>query len=274
MINKPRRPIKSISIYFFLPIILFRYLFDYVFNTYISIVTKANILSGKYYCDEGFDHLKSFRYIKKIKIKDITNRKLRYSLYLTSLFRPWHIYMKSVAKETTSDLNNRDSIYISRTKLETCDDYIGERLSDHNLNKLFKTKYRKQRKNKEVYNSTDHWKLEKQYYVLCTKYTELHKQLKEYSKVKYEYDKQTELKKAVKDAIETSNFNTNKNFTGKLLGGSLIEHLLYYKEYDYLHKIYDSLDYNDKKYFINVLNEFVYERYINDERKEYIKQFN
>lgn len=273
MIKKPKRPSKSINIYYFLPIILFRYLFDKIFNTYISVSTKYKIISGEYYTNKGFGFENKFECKRKLKIKDITNKKLRYSLYLTSLFKPWHIYLMNEGKNTTTDLNKRESIYISRDKLEPGDKYTGERIRESEFNKLFKNKYRKQRRKLGVYNSSDHYKLEPQFYVVMIKYTDLQYKLKEYSKLKYEYKKEKELKKAVDTAIKTSNFNTGKPFTGKMGGTSLIEHLLYYKEYVYLHKIYNSLDYLDKEYFVDILEEFVYEENIKDERKEYIKQF-
>ena len=274
MIKKPKRPSKSINVYYMLPIIFFRYLFDKVFNTYIKISTKYKVISGKYYTGKGFSFETKFKCKRKLKIKDIKNKKLRYSLYLTSLFKPWHIYLMNEGKDTTTDLNKRESIYISRDKLETDEQYIGERIHENDLNKLFKNKYRKTRRRKyNVHNSSEYYKIESQFYVVIVKFTDLQRELKKYAKNKYEYDKQKELKNAVNKAIKTSNFNTGRNFIGKYLGASLIEHLLYYKEYTYLHNIYNSLDYLDKENFVDILEEFVYEENIKDERKEYIKQF-
>lgn len=273
MIKKPKRPSRSINIYYFLPIILFRYLFDKIFNTYISISTKYNIISGKYFTDKGFGFKNKFKCKRKLKIKDITNKKIRYSLYLTSLFKPWHIYLMNEGKDTTTDLNKRESIYISRDKLEPGDFYTGERINEFYFNKLFKPKYRKQRRKLGVYKYIDHYKLEPQFYVVIIKYTDLQYKLKEYYSARYKYKKEKELKKAVNLAIKTSIFNSRRSFTGKLGGTSLIEHLLHEKEYDYLHEIYGSLDEYDKERFVDILEQYVYEENINDERKEYIKQF-
>lgn len=270
--EKPKRPKKSINIYYFLPIILFRFLFDKLFNTVTNLSTRSNIISGKYYYSKSFGLPNDLNYLHKVPIKYITNRKLRYSLYLTSLFKPWYVYIVEYATEQLNEWNKRQRIYISRDNIQKGDSVVGERINNVELNKLFKNKYQKKRKEMGIRSPMDYHKLDFQYYIICSKYTNLHKDLKKYSRENYKYRKKVELKKAVEKAIKTSNFNTGESFLCKKLGASLIEHLLYYKEYEYLDKIFNSLDHLDKEYFIQLLEEFLYVEIIDDDRKEYVSK--
>lgn len=188
---------------------IFRYIPSLNFQ---YLVLSARIDTGK---SLGGDKLEDIP--KKLKLKDIKNRKMRYSLFLSGIFKKWNIYyMRNMGEMKTYNTqdNKRDVIYITKDTLNENDIIHGERFSDWKINHNYEGK-----KSKKFFRSInleydEFYKIEPQLYVICAVYSFRHNKMRTERDIKYKKDCYKDLTKKVKKSISDDNLFSSYQVKG------------------------------------------------------------
>jgi hypothetical protein len=195
-----------------LPLMFINWLFSFVFDYIPQLNFKYKEQAGRLDSGAGLTfhelHTKSDRFgnpmFKKLKIKDITNRKLRRSLRLSTIFRKWNIYQLDQSENRNCNVSDdkRYRIYITKDILEFDSLVTGERISDFKLSKNYSRKKERLYLKSKGVTSKEFYKLEPQLYVICALKSKRHEKQSEKRKIKYAKDKYNKLTKQVKKAIK------------------------------------------------------------------------
>lgn len=200
---------KAILFYLHIPIILLDLLFSWIFR----YIPKLNLIYKINASIVDTDRSLSYHTLQKqvdewgkpifkqIKFKDISNKKLKYSLILT--FKRWYVYDLGVYNTTSNSTDeNRRRIYISRDKL-TAESFIeGERISEWLLSKNYSSKKLRLHLKSKGLDYDEFYKLEPQFYVICAKKSKHYDKMRSQRDKRYSKKKHKKLTKQVKKAIK------------------------------------------------------------------------
>lgn len=188
--------------------VIFRYIPSLNFQ-YLKLSARIDIGSSL-----GSNKLK---YIPiKLKLKDIKNRKVRYSLFLSGIFKKWNIYhMYNIGVRTFNiQDNNRDVIYITKDIIKENDIVYGERLSDWKVNKNYEGKKSKRFFRSVNLESDEFYKIEPQMYVISAVETFRHTEMKIERDKKYKINCYNDMTKKVKKCIKDDNLFCRSSIKG------------------------------------------------------------
>lgn len=201
-----RTSYNKIKTWLYIPFGLLDIVFSKLFNLIPHLTFKYNVLAAIIDTDKSLpQETKTKEEWVELKIMDITNKKLRYSLYLSGIFKKWYIYKTrniGVRDYNRSD-NNRDVIYISKDKINITEGvYYGERLSDYNLNEFYTDKKLIKYLKKINLKYDEFYKIEPQMYAIAALRTELHEFQRKERKIIYKKKMDHALDIKVKEMIK------------------------------------------------------------------------
>lgn len=182
--------------------------------SYIPLLSyNEKKISGKLYNGVSNVPIQVKNSLKMISISDIDNEKLKRTLRITSLMRPWYVYFVQTNSSKGVD-NNREVIYLSRKPIRTGEKIYTNRISDSDLDKNYLTYRIKRFLRKHSLGRDEFYKIESQLYVMVAKKTPLHDKLREKQKEAYERRKKKALEKTVNKAIKKGTLFTYSTFLG------------------------------------------------------------
>jgi hypothetical protein len=252
---------KKTKIWLMLPwLLLDKFVFSRMFS-YISLLSfNEKKMSGKLYDDVSNIPIPIKSSLKRISISDIDNKKLKRTLRLTSLFRPWYVYFVRINSSKGVD-NNREVIYLSRKPIRTGEKIYTNRISDSDLDKNYLTYRIKRFLRKHSLGRDEFYKIESQLYVMVAKKTLLHDKLREKQKEAYERRKKKVLEKTVYKAIKRGTLFTYSTFLGSFNSDLPLFHKVVESgRTDLVKKMLDATyDENERKELINYKARRTYE---------------
>lgn len=199
---------RIISAWLYAPVFLTNILLSKIFRyipslNFSYLVLSARIDTGKSLGGEKRKHVPI-----KLKLSDVKNRKMRYSLFLSGIFKKWNIYyIRNIGEMKTCNIqdNKRDVIYITKDILTENDIIHGERFSDWKINHNYEGK-----KSKKFFRSInleydEFYKIEPQIYVISALDSFRHKEMRIERDIKYKKDCYKDLTKKVKKSISDDN---------------------------------------------------------------------
>lgn len=202
--------------YLYLPLVLIDFLLSKIFRFIPCLNLKYNILSARIDLDNSISEDRNKHIPVKLKLKDIKNKKVRYSLFLTGLFKKWNVYYMyniGVRDFNISD-NNRDVIYITKDIIKENDIIHGERLSEWKINKKYSDKNSKRFFRSINLKHGEFYKIEPQMYIISAVDTFRHVEMKYERTIRYEKKKYNELTKYVKKSIKDDDLFHRFNMVG------------------------------------------------------------
>lgn len=232
---------KTIKMWMYIPVLLlekFLSLFGYIshlcFN-YDDI--SANIDTGMNY----YFPKKPKNEITRIKLSYIKNKKIRYSLFLSGIFKRWYIY-KSFKFGERADIDaNREIIYITKDKDLTCNSLCHYyRIPTYKINKKYNhTKIRNYLKKINL-TITEFYKIEPQIFIITAAHNIKHDKIKEERDKIYKYKINNSMEKIVKKMIKKNNLFSNEKIYGVFDDKPVIHNIVEYNRIDLVKKILDS----------------------------------
>lgn len=237
---------RYILSFLYIPYYLINRLYLKTFRCIDFFDIKYLILSSKIDVDQSFNFYKLKEKPIKLKIKEIKNKKVRLTLYLTSIFKKWNIYyIRTLDGKLYESDTNRKMIYISRDELNTNDLCNVFRVNDIDINKNCN------RKNNQ-YNDSNLYIKEPDVFAIVAKKTKLHdlsykeRELIRTSKIDKELIKKTN--EVIKNNINYFNSIYLKN---SIIRRPFLFHLIYYNKYNLIKKILDTLSNEQKEKLVN-----------------------
>jgi hypothetical protein len=195
--------IRLVRTWLMLPSVLFGLLLHKLVNFVPRILFRYNEYSARIDMDLSISTYKIDKdSLKQISLNDIKNKNLRRSLKATNIFNNWKVYYAYTTTENKTcnvDDSLRDVIYITKDKLKVGDEYSGQRISEHEIDKRYGKLRKKYLKKLNIKNFNE---IEPQMYLIVAKKTHRHDDMKKEREIRYEKKKRSALEKLVKKCIK------------------------------------------------------------------------
>jgi hypothetical protein len=245
---------EKLKFYVYVPFLLVEKLISLIFGfIYIPFLNfRYGILAMSINSERSISYSNRFKdkELKRIHLKDIKNKKMKFSLFITGLFKKWYIYEKYDTNPVYDEDKHRKCVYLSKEEInqDSLVDY--DRISSNELSKKYKH-LRKYLKLKGLEKS-DFYKIEPQYFVLIGKKPKDY-ELKR-SKISNSYNKKVYKQdtEKIKKCIKNDNIN---NWISNWEDKTPLEYAVDKNRYDLVDKI---VKYSDK---LNERNEVLNYQY-------------
>lgn len=244
--------VRELLTYLYIPYGLLSRIFLKCFNCLDCIHSRYLIDSGKIEIDQHFEfHALKYNPIK-LNIKDVKNKKVRRTLYLSQIFKHWNIYyIKTLDNKMHHSDNNRDLIYITKDVISIDDVISYYRINDYYIDKKYKS-----------YIDDELYKIEPQTYAICTKKSYLHELAQNERKNIRNNKMNNHLNKLTKIALIKKDYFEKVKVCGTYKTQPLFFHLVEQDKYVLIKHIFNTLTNEEKEELINKKNYNDY-KYIN-----------
>jgi len=259
---------RRIKVYLYIPIALFELTFSKIFNLVPYLNFKYDVLAAKLDTDRSLPQdTKTKDDWVELNVKDIKNKKLRYSLYLSGIFKKWYVYYTrniGVRDYNKSD-NNRDVIYISKEKLNISEGiYIGERISETDLNKKYNTNKLSKYLKRLNLKYDEFYKIEPQMYAIAALRTERHEIMQKERNIIYAKKKDKSLEKVVNKMIKDENLFSHSSTYGDYSDLPVFHKLVKANRIDLVKKVLLNAEDDDER--CNLVNYKASREYVQDSK--------
>jgi hypothetical protein len=249
----------KLKFYIYIPFLLLEKLISLIFGfIYIPFLNfKYGILSMNIDNGRSLSYHEKFKNnkLRRLRLNDVDNFKLRFTLFVTGLFKKWYVYTVSYYenKPLYKDRTNRQVVYLSKKPLKENGLYVYECISKTDLNKKYKNLNR-YLKLKGYKGAEEFYKIEPQYYVILGEKPKNYESLMEKSRKRFnKKERKVDTKKIMKCIKNDRLFTSISNWEDK----TPLEYCVEKVRYDLIEKI---LKYTKKvNEDIKVLN-YLYER--------------
>ncbi len=229
---------KQVKAWLRIPEIIFDLLLQKLIKNVPRLGVKYDVLSANIDTGRAMGHNILKQEPIKLTLNDIKNDNVRKTLKISGILKEWNVYTFDREHE------NRQPIYITKDELKKGDRYYGERISDWQVDDLYKPKNkRKLRKTgKEMHE------LEPQFWVVAAVHTEEHDKMDKDRKERYNKKERKALEKLVKDEINKAEFTGRTNSIYMQWNyDPLVYKIIYADRVDLMQKLIDACEKLDGK---------------------------